>query len=41
MKISFQSRSMKRAQDVRRQLVGIMDRYRQKLRSCGKDWDKR
>ena len=36
----IQSRSMKRAQDVRRQLIGIMDRYRQKLRSCGKDWDK-
>ena len=36
----IQSRSMKRAQDVRRQLIGIMDRYKQKLRSCGKDWDK-
>lgn len=36
----IQSRSMKRAQDVRRQLIGIMDRYKQKLRSCGRDWDK-
>lgn len=36
----IQSRSMKRAQDVRRQLIGIMDRYKQKLKSCGKDWDK-
>jgi ATP-dependent RNA helicase DHX8/PRP22 len=36
----IQSRSMKRAQDVRRQLIGIMDRYKQKIRSCGKDWDK-
>ena len=36
----IQSRSMKRAQDVRRQLIGIMDRYKQKIKSCGKDWDK-
>jgi ATP-dependent RNA helicase DHX8/PRP22 len=34
-----QVRSLKRAQDVRRQLLGIMDRYRQPIRSCGRDWD--
>lgn len=35
-----QVRSLKRAQDVRRQLLGIMDRYRQPIRSCGRDWDR-
>lgn len=35
-----QVRSLKRAQDVRRQLLGIMDRYRQPIKSCGKDWDR-
>lgn len=35
-----QARSMKRAQDVRRQLLGIMDRYRQPIRSCGRNWDR-
>ena len=33
-----QARSMKRAQDVRRQLVTIMDRYRLLLLSAGKDY---
>jgi ATP-dependent RNA helicase DHX8/PRP22 len=36
----IQARSIKRAQDVRRQLVGIMDRYKQPLRSCGRNWDR-
>lgn len=35
----IQSRSMRRAQDIRKQLLGIMDRYRQKITSCGHDYD--
>lgn len=35
----IQSRSMRRAQDVRKQLASIMERYRQGLRSCGSNWD--
>eukprot|EP00594_Rhizosolenia_setigera_P019216 CAMPEP_0178978510 /NCGR_PEP_ID=MMETSP0789-20121207/25218_1 /TAXON_ID=3005 /ORGANISM="Rhizosolenia setigera, Strain CCMP 1694" /LENGTH=840 /DNA_ID=CAMNT_0020668295 /DNA_START=1 /DNA_END=2522 /DNA_ORIENTATION=+ len=34
----IQARSMKRAQDVRKQLVSIMDRYKLDLLSCGKDY---
>lgn len=33
----IQARSMRRAQEVRKQLVGIMDRYRHKIISCGRD----
>jgi ATP-dependent RNA helicase DHX8/PRP22 len=33
-----QSRSLKRAQDVRKQLVGIMDRYHNDIISCGRDY---
>lgn len=36
----IQARSMKRAQDVRKQLEGIMQRYEQDIRSCGADWDR-
>ncbi|OBZ82088.1 ATP-dependent RNA helicase DHX8, partial [Choanephora cucurbitarum] len=36
----IQSRSMKRAQDVRKQLLGIMDRYRHDIVSCGKNYTK-
>jgi ATP-dependent RNA helicase DHX8/PRP22 len=36
----IQARSMKRAQDVRKQLQGIMERYEQDVRSCGADWDR-
>lgn len=36
----IQARSMKRAQDVRKQLQGIMERYEQEIRSCGADWDR-
>ncbi|KAI7876376.1 hypothetical protein K492DRAFT_231980 [Lichtheimia hyalospora FSU 10163] len=34
----IQSRSMKRALDVRKQLVGIMDRYRHDIVSCGRNY---
>ncbi|KAI9679273.1 MAG: DEAH-box ATP-dependent RNA helicase prp22 [Caeruleum heppii] len=33
----IQARSMRRVQDVRQQLVGIMDRYRHVVVSCGRD----
>jgi ATP-dependent RNA helicase DHX8/PRP22 len=36
----IQARSMKRAQDVRKQLVAIMDRYKLDLVSCGRNWKK-
>ena len=32
-----QARSLKRCQDIRKQLLGIMDRHRLKVVSCGKD----
>lgn len=35
-----QQRSLKRAQDVRKQLVGIVDKYRLPIKSCGRDWGK-
>lgn len=35
----IQERSMKRAQDVRRQLVSIMDRYKHAIISCGSNTD--
>lgn len=35
-----QARSMRRAQDVRKQLVAIMDRYKLDLVSCGRNWKK-
>lgn len=35
----IQERSVKRAQDVRRQLVTIMDRYKHAIISCGRDTD--
>ncbi|KAI8051663.1 P-loop containing nucleoside triphosphate hydrolase protein [Syncephalis plumigaleata] len=35
-----QARSLRRSQDVRKQLVGIMDRYRQDLVSCGRNYQK-
>ncbi|KAF9439217.1 DEAH-box ATP-dependent RNA helicase prp22 [Entomortierella beljakovae] len=34
----IQARSMKRAQDVRKQLLGYMDRYNQDVISCGKNF---
>lgn len=34
----IQSRSMKRALDVRKQLVGIMDRYKHDIVSCGRNY---
>src|SRR5262249_25567989 len=34
----LQARSLKRAQDVRKQLVSIMDRYKLPMESCGKNW---
>lgn len=36
----IQSRSMRRAQDVRKQLLAIMDRYKQDIVSCGRNYDK-
>eukprot|EP01006_Ploeotia_vitrea_P017908 TRINITY_DN49148_c0_g1_i1.p1 TRINITY_DN49148_c0_g1~~TRINITY_DN49148_c0_g1_i1.p1 ORF type:complete len:854 (+),score=492.60 TRINITY_DN49148_c0_g1_i1:312-2564(+) len=35
----LQSRSLRRAQDVRKQLVGIMDKYRLPIASCGKKYE--
>ncbi|KAI9179109.1 DEAH-box ATP-dependent RNA helicase prp22 [Blastocladiella emersonii ATCC 22665] len=34
----IQARTMKRALDVRKQMVGIMDRYRQDVISCGRNY---
>ncbi|KAI9693507.1 MAG: DEAH-box ATP-dependent RNA helicase prp22 [Bogoriella megaspora] len=36
----IQPRSMKRAQDVREQLLGIMQRHRHEIASCGRDTQK-
>ncbi|KAK9768112.1 DEAH-box ATP-dependent RNA helicase prp22 [Basidiobolus ranarum] len=36
----IQARTMKRAQDIRKQLLGIMDRYKQDIISCGKNYNK-
>lgn len=36
----IQARSMRRAQDIRKQLLGIMDRYHQDLVSCGRNYKK-
>ncbi|KAJ8327909.1 DEAH-box ATP-dependent RNA helicase prp22 [Batrachochytrium dendrobatidis] len=35
----IQARTMRRAQDVRKQLLGIMDRYRQDIVSCGRNYN--
>lgn len=34
----IQERAMKRAQDVRKQLLGIMDRYQHEVLSCGRNY---
>ncbi|KAJ1517154.1 DEAH-box ATP-dependent RNA helicase prp22 [Coelomomyces lativittatus] len=34
----IQARSMRRAMDIRKQMVGIMDRYHQDIVSCGRHW---
>ncbi|KAJ1302636.1 hypothetical protein OPQ81_002953 [Rhizoctonia solani] len=36
----IQARSMRRAQDVRKQLLGIMDRYKHDIISAGKDYNR-
>ncbi|KAF5366929.1 hypothetical protein D9757_010847 [Collybiopsis confluens] len=36
----IQARSMRRAQDVRKQLLGIMDRYKHDILSAGRDFNK-
>jgi len=36
----LQARSLRRAQDVRKQLRGIMDRYKLPVESCGKNWNR-
>ncbi|KAF8140500.1 P-loop containing nucleoside triphosphate hydrolase protein [Boletus edulis] len=36
----IQARSMRRAQDIRKQLVGIMDRYKHDILSSGKDYNR-
>ena len=33
----IQARQMKKAQDIRKQLVGIMDRHKLEVKSCGRD----
>jgi ATP-dependent RNA helicase DHX8/PRP22 len=35
----IQSRSMRRAQDIRKQLLGIMSRYKITIQSCGSNYD--
>ncbi|CAH0380214.1 unnamed protein product [Pelagomonas calceolata] len=35
----LQARAMRRAQDVRKQLVTILDRYKMDVLSAGRDWD--
>ena len=35
-----QARSMRRTQDIRQQLLGIMDRYKQDVVSCGKSYQR-
>mmetsp|Transcript_20751 Transcript_20751/g.65269 ORF Transcript_20751/g.65269 Transcript_20751/m.65269 type:complete len:930 (+) Transcript_20751:579-3368(+) len=35
----LQARAMRRAQDVRKQLVSILDRYKMDVVSAGRDWD--
>lgn len=34
----IQARSMRRASDVRKQLLGIMERYKHEIVSCGKNY---
>lgn len=36
----IQARTMRRSQDIRKQLIGIMDRYHQDIVSCGKNYAK-
>ncbi|KAI8913654.1 ATP-dependent RNA helicase DHX8 [Gorgonomyces haynaldii] len=36
----IQARTMMRAQDIRKQLVGIMEKFNQSLVSCGRSYDK-
>lgn len=36
----LQARELRRAQDVRKQLCSIMDRYRLPIESCGKHWNR-
>ncbi|XP_055388788.1 LOW QUALITY PROTEIN: ATP-dependent RNA helicase dhx8-like, partial [Condylostylus longicornis] len=36
----IQARALRRAQDVRKQLISIMDRYKLEIVSCGKDYAK-
>jgi len=36
----IQARALRRSQDVRKQLIGIMDRYRYPIETCGNDYNK-
>eukprot|EP00462_Mataza_sp_D1_P000734 CAMPEP_0175095044 /NCGR_PEP_ID=MMETSP0086_2-20121207/3931_1 /TAXON_ID=136419 /ORGANISM="Unknown Unknown, Strain D1" /LENGTH=202 /DNA_ID=CAMNT_0016368237 /DNA_START=1 /DNA_END=609 /DNA_ORIENTATION=- len=36
----LQARSLRRAQDVRKQIASIMDRYKLEVESCGKHWNR-
>lgn len=36
----IQARQLRRAQDVRKQLASIMERYRLPMESCGKNWNR-
>jgi ATP-dependent RNA helicase DHX8/PRP22 len=38
--ISFKANSMRKAQDIRKQLATIMERYKQDIVSCGNDFQK-
>jgi ATP-dependent RNA helicase DHX8/PRP22 len=35
----IQARSLRRAQDIRKQMQGIMERYKQTIKSCGREYD--
>ncbi len=36
----IQARTMSRVEEIRRQLVGILDRYRMDIITCGRDWNR-
>jgi len=36
----IQARSLRRAQDIRKQLLAIMDRYKLEVKTCGRNWNK-
>ena len=38
MTIGMQARAMRRAQDIRKQLLGLMERFKLEVVSCGKHY---